>query len=326
MADLLERCSVCQALLDEEDLFCSNCGTEAPHRAESPDNSTHLLTHNFQCDGCGAAMSYDASAKNLRCPFCGSERLTPQNDAKALAPSRVIPFQIQQNEANEILRKWMGASFWRPSDLVQSAVVTKMTPVYVPYWIFRAKTFTYWNADSSHTPPGAKASWYPTHGEHRSSYAGLLVGASAALTPQETSALCPFDLQKGVPLEKLDLTSVVYEPFTLQRKYARPLAQQLIDSLENQACRQFVPGNCRNLKLNVLLEGLSSEPVLLPVWIMAYRYRDQVFRFLINGQTGKAFGQAPFDWKKILIPLAIAGGILLVVALVFAVIAALSAT
>src|SRR6188474_546573 len=112
MAELLERCGVCQALLDEEDLFCSNCGTEAPHREENVDNSTHLLTHNFQCESCGAAMSYDASAKNLRCPFCGSERLTAKNDTKALAPSRVIPFQIQQNEANEILRKWMGASYW----------------------------------------------------------------------------------------------------------------------------------------------------------------------------------------------------------------------
>jgi hypothetical protein len=58
---------------------------------------------------------------------------------------------------------------------------------------------------------------------------------------------------------------------------------------------------------------------------MAYRYRDKVFRFLLNGQTGKAFGQAPFDWKKILIPLAIAGGILLAVALAFGIVAAMSA-
>jgi len=323
MPELLERCTVCQALLDEEDLFCANCGAEAPKREENVDNTAHVLTHNFQCDGCGAAMSYDASAKNLRCPFCGSERLTAKQDTKALAPSRVIPFEIQQQQANDILRKWMGASFWRPSDLVQNAVVTKMTPVYVPYWVFRAKTYTYWNADTSKTPLGAQASWYPTHGEHHGSYAGLLVGASAALTPQETSALCPFDLQRGVPTEKVDLNNVVYEPFTVQRKYARPLAQQLIESLESQACRQFVPGNCRNLKLNVLLEGLSSEPVLLPVWIMAFHYREKIYRFLINGQSGKAFGEAPFDWKKILIPLGIGAAVLLVIAIAFGIAAML---
>ena len=35
MSELLIKCAVCQALLDEEDLFCSNCGTEAPH-AQKP--------------------------------------------------------------------------------------------------------------------------------------------------------------------------------------------------------------------------------------------------------------------------------------------------
>ena len=72
-----------------------------------------------------------------------------------------------------------------------------------------------------------------------------------------------------------------------------------LENLESQACRQFVPANCRNLKVNVRVEGLTGEPVLLPVWIMAYRYRDQVFRFLVNGQTGRCTGTAPTSYRKI---------------------------
>ena len=52
------------------------------------------------------------------------------------------------------------------------------------------------------------------------------------------------------------------------------------------------------MHVNVRLDGLTSEPVLVPVWIMAYRYQDRVYRFLLNGQTGKATGTAPSDWKK----------------------------
>jgi predicted RNA-binding Zn-ribbon protein involved in translation (DUF1610 family) len=65
MADTLERCSVCQAMLDEEDLFCPNCGTEAPDRAVLAEGAggsatgTAVSTHNFECQGCGASMSYD---------------------------------------------------------------------------------------------------------------------------------------------------------------------------------------------------------------------------------------------------------------------------
>ena len=34
-------------------------------------------------------------------------------------------------------------------------------------------------------------------------------------------------------------------------------------------------------------------------------------RFLLNGQTGRATGQAPFDWKKLWIFLAVVFGIFL---------------
>jgi hypothetical protein len=44
---------------------------------------------------------------------------------------------------------------------------------------------------------------------------------------------------------------------------------------------------------------LASRPMLVPVWIMAYRYRDKMFRFLANGQTGKCSGQAPLSYRKI---------------------------
>jgi hypothetical protein len=312
MPDVLEKCPVCHALLDEEDLFCANCGTESPYGVErkNPAAGSALSTHNFECAGCGASMSYDASAQTLRCPFCGSEKLTAQRDTKVLAAQKVVPFAIEQPEALAILHKWMGSSFWRPSDLVQRAIVEKLTPVYVPYWVFSAKTFTYWTADSSQTPAGARASWFPLSGQHHGEYRGVLIGASGALTPAETGAICPFDLGAGVAPQKIDLDNAVVEQFRVQRKYARPLAQQGLENLESQACCQYVPGRCRNMHANVRVEDLAAEPVLLPVWIMAYRYRDQVYRFVANGQTGHCAGTAPRSWQKIAVAV---GAILLAI-------------
>ena len=299
MSDVLQKCSVCLALVDEEDLFCANCGTEAPVREQAAAGETQTFRHHFECQGCGASMSYDASAQTLRCPFCGSSHLENKPDAKSLTPHRVVPLNVDRDSAVANMRSWLGKGFWRPGDLSERAAVTTMTAVYVPYWVFTAQTFTYWTADSSQTPFGARGDWVPMSGEHRSSYSGLLVGASSVLTPNETTALCPFDLGRAVPTDQVDLENVIVEQFRVQRKYARPLARQGLENLERAACAQYVPGRNRNLKVNVRLEGLSSEPVLLPIWVMAYRYQDQVFRFLINGQTGKATGQAPTSWKKI---------------------------
>ena len=306
MSEYLQKCTVCGALLDEEDLFCTNCGTESPQRSDVQQPlPAHTLTHNFLCQGCGASMSYDASAQTLRCPFCGSERMEPQQDAKLLSANQVVPFAIDRPTATGLLRKWLGGGFWRPSDLAAASVVTKMTPVFVPYWVFEARTFTYWTADSSATPFGARGDWVPQFGAHRGNYAGLLIGASGALTPAETESLCPFDLAAAQPYANVDTDNVIVEQFRVQRKYARPAARQGLENLERAACQQYVPGRCRNLKVNVKLDGLSSATVLLPVWIMAYRYKDQVYRFLVNGQTGRAAGQAPVSWKKVIAAIAV---------------------
>ena len=62
---------------------------------------------------------------------------------------------------------------------------------------------------------------------------------------------------------------------------------------------------------------ITFKHVLLPVWISAYRYRDRVFRFLVNGRTGEVQGERPWSpWK---IAGAILGG-LAVVAVIAAVV------
>ncbi len=334
MTDILIKCSVCGAVLDEEDLFCPNCGTEAPMPGSgdvptAPDSgpssanlkpatieappATHISTCNFTCRSCGASMSYDASAQTLRCPFCGSEQLEKKPDAKEIVADAVVPFTITQDKAIADMRQWLGQGFWRPGDLAEQSAVVGMRRVYIPYWVFDAETHTYWTADSSRTPPGARASWFPVAGEHEGEYSGLLVGASGALTGAETAALYPFDLSAAVPPDKIDLENMIFERFTVPRKYARPLARQGLEAGEADACEQYVAGKCRNMRVNVRITNLASRPMLVPVWIMAYRYRDQVFRFIANGQTGKSAGQAPVSYQKIGVAVGIAAVVIAVI-------------
>jgi hypothetical protein len=166
--------------------------------------------------------------------------------------------------------------------------------------VFQAKTFTFWTADTNELPWTARGDWRPLFGEHHGTHEGLLVGASGALTTRETADLCPFDLAAAVAPQDVDLENVTVEQFKVMRKYARPLARHGIERREANACQgRYVPGRCRNLHVNTRIEALASEPILLPVWMMAYRYRDRPFRFLINGQTGRATGEAPTSWKKV---------------------------
>ena len=46
-------------------------------------------------------------------------------------------------------------------------------------------------------------------------------------------------------------------------------------------------------------DNITFKHVLLPVWISAYRFRDKVYRFLINARTGEVQGERPWSWMKI---------------------------
>lgn len=308
------RCRICGNHLDVEDHFCSNCGTEvlqADPKAAAPRQFASV--YSFRCDDCGAAMSYDASAQALRCPFCGSLSMTRKADTRVLRPDAVVPFQVSRQAAEEILRRWIHEGFWRPSDIRQQAMVQAIAAVFVPYWVFSARTETHWTADSSSVPMGARGNWVPVSGDHHGEYEGLLVGASSSLTPAETTDIAPFDLRKGVEPETVDLLNMRVEEFQMPRRLARPLATGALQELERQACRRYVSGECRNMRVNVRVLDMYSTPVLLPVWIMAFRYKKQVYRVLINGQTGKLSGGAPFAYGKLAL---ILGGVVILLAII----------
>jgi hypothetical protein len=85
-----------------------------------------------------------------------------------------------------------------------------------------------------------------------------------------------------------------------------------------EAIGPSIPGRHRNLKVNTRIIDLVSRPMLLPVWIMAYKYEEEIFRFLINGQTGRATGKAPLSWLKIATAIGIAAVVVIAILLIIA--------
>jgi predicted RNA-binding Zn-ribbon protein involved in translation (DUF1610 family) len=295
----VERCESCGALVDVEDLFCANCGTEVPEASSGHSARVATEAKNFECKGCGATMNYDASAQSLKCPFCGSVDLAEDPSKGILAPELVVPFAIDRAEAQTRLRGWLGSSFWHPNDLRTTAQMTELRAVYVPFWIFTTRVRTHWTADTSRTPPGASAPWYPMYGHGERVYEDLWIPASSGVSVKELNRVLPFDTAPAVPPDQVDLVDVTVEQFSMSRRYARPQAQAVVESLETAAAAREVPGSSRNVHVNVLMDGATSRPALVPIYVLAYRYRDALYRYVINGQSGQATGSAPTSLAKV---------------------------
>jgi len=48
---------------------------------------------------------------------------------------------------------------------------------------------------------------------------------------------------------------------------------------------------------------------------LTYRYQDRLYRFVVNGQTGKVAGNKPVSWRRILVAIGVGAGLLLLLIL-----------
>ena len=40
---------------------------------------------------------------------------------------------------------------------------------------------------------------------------------------------------------------------------------------------------------------------MLPIWLSSFRYKEKIYRFMVNGQTGRVGGNAPISPLRVTI-------------------------
>jgi hypothetical protein len=142
-----------------------------------------------------------------------------------------------------------------------------------------------------------------------------MVSASKGLPQNEAVAIQPYRLSSMMRFRPHFLAGWMLEDYSFSREEALGLAKSEFLRREKEAIAQFLPGDTYS-SLNVFtnFEEGDTDLVLLPVHVMAYHYRGKVFRFLVNGQTGKIYGEKP--WSAARIAVAVIAGIILMAILV----------
>ncbi len=113
-----------------------------------------------------------------------------------------------------------------------------------------------------------------------------------------------------------NLTDLVrYEPEYLAGWQAQAYETTLTDAWDRakitireqakKACRADIPSShVRNFSMTADFADETWRYILLPVYLAAYHYDDEVFQVIVNGQTGAVAGQKPVAWWKIWLAIA----------------------
>ena len=125
-------------------------------------------------------------------------------------------------------------------------------------------------------------------------WAGLSTAASAAITQSWETNIEPFDMTRAVEYAPEYLMGYAAENPTTTLEAALHAAKDEFHRMEHEACSALVPGDrYRDVQVVTRVSDVTHDLALLPLWIAAYRYKGEVYRFLVNGQTGKVQGKAP---------------------------------
>ena len=270
------------------------------------------------CKSCGAETVYDVNEMANVCPYCGSNQVMEQENGKVMAPGGVVTFQISAKEASERFREWIGRKFFCPKLAKDSAKPKAFKGVYAPFWTFDSNTKSTYTAEYGidhveEDKDGKKhttTDWYRTSGKYKRFFDDLLISASSKQNEQMLEGLEPYDTTKAVEYKPEYMAGFAAEKYSVKVKDAWEKAKKKIQSMlrrdvEEKIQHERACDHVRDVRINTVHEDVTYKYLLLPVWISSFQYKDKVYHFMINGQTGKVSGETPISWIKVAIVAAV---------------------
>lgn len=296
------ECTRCTSVLEHGDLRCAICALPVPFDP-SPPASPYAKV--LRCRECGAAVAFSATHQAPSCSFCASTMAIEQpTDPIEVARMRV-PFTVDRMDAEASLRGWLGNRGWfAPKELREGAVLESIQPLYWAGWLVDARAKVAWTADSD--KDAGRSAWAPHAGMLSMTFDAIVVPASRGLDREECRLLVPYyDVETALPIDAATVTDLdaPVESFDAQRSAARDIVQRAIERVAKTRVEPHVPGRrYRNVRVACLVESQTTERIALPAWVLAYRYRDKLYRAIVHGQRREVvFGSSPLDLRKVAI-------------------------
>ncbi|MCM1127196.1 MAG: TFIIB-type zinc ribbon-containing protein [Lachnospiraceae bacterium] len=266
------------------------------------------------CKACGAESVYDALEISAVCPFCGSNQVMEASDQNTMAPGGVVPFQISDKQAADLFKGWIRRKWFCPKLAKESAKAKHFKGVYLPFWTFDAMTKSKYQGEFGRDkvkkkPNGetqVETTWHSVRGNHEEFFDDELICATTNHNQSMLQELEPYNTADNKAYRPEYVAGFAAERYAVGIKEAWQMAKESIKyklkgSIEKRIIRENNADRVRNLQVDSVFSKLTYKYLLLPVWISSYKYKEKVYQFMVNGQTGKVSGKTPISIPKVII-------------------------
>lgn len=334
---------------ESQSMCCIHCGNREPVPADMLESPEYLYdpqtdsytapdweavgTRTVRCQGCGAETVVPSSSMTVQCPFCGSEYVVDVGDIGAgILPETMMPFRVAEKTALDRFRAWAKKRFWAPRAFKKTAHKTGgMQGIYLPFWTYDADLYTSYTGQGgrdrtevrtrrvngkTETYTVTVTDWFPISGDDTLHFDDEAVCATRKVDLSQLRSLGAFSMKvlarynpaylAGFAAERYDVG--VGEGFA----EASPGMQNRMEShIRQSRCYDHY----RSMRYDHRFSDVRFKHILLPVWLSSYTYRGKIYRFMVNGETGRVAGKAPVSPLKVLLACLLAAGAVALIAL-----------
>ncbi len=325
------QCPCCGAPLtfgaESQQLDCASCGNtyplEALEQAQSaqteaarPDDMTWQVHDNdwseddkahlkaYRCSTCGSEIVADESTVATECVYCGNPSIFPTQLEGAFKPDGVIPFKKTKKEAQEAYVAHCKGKKLLPRLFLSEGRVEKLTGVYVPFWLFSSEADADMTYKATQVSSHRQGQYMVTRTRHYMIRRGGTLGfrdvpvdGSSKLDDTLMESVEPFDSGKVSGFDIAYLSGYQAERHDVDADACVTRANERIKRSVESVFRDTVMGYATVVPSggSVRLGKRAVKQILMPVWLLNTKYRDKMYTFAMNAQTGRLIGDLPVD-------------------------------
>ncbi len=264
----------------------------------------------YHCENCGADVISTDTNLSSYCYYCHSPIVFTDRLLGEKRPDEIIPFSIGKDRAQTKFLEWVKNKRYIPKEFTTKAYLENMTGVYMPYWYLDSDIDVDFIGNSRSVRSWRVGDFIETevtdyeHIRKGKFYLNdVNIVGSDKIDINLLNGIEPYDDSKIQKFSMPLLSGYLAEGFTVSGDKAEIELQRYTDNYANELLnRSFgFTGQIECIKKNFDVNQKLRTYVMLPVWVLTYKYEDRIYVYAVNGSTGKSTGELPLVKRKLLL-------------------------
>ena len=268
----------------------------------------------YHCNNCGATIITGDNTSSTKCVYCKSSAIIKNRLTGIYKPDSIIVFKQSKDDAITAFKNICAKRPLLPKDFSNPDNIQEMEGLYVPFWLYNIENDCYIKADCTNVKTWisgdyqyTKTDFYKVERGGYLTFENVPNDGATRFDDLIMNAIEPFDYSKLKPFEASYLAGFLSEKFDVVSDEAYKNAKQRIEedaiNYLKSNINLYTTTLVRESKNNVSLT--DTKYVLLPVWVLNLKYKDQIYHFAMNGESGKLVGEIPVSKSKLMLTILI---------------------